>query len=244
MARTTPVSKGCTILLRPGLSAVGTPTGTPHGTVGAAGGGSGIDLEDWREAIGEFQRCVSQTAARHAGLVARRLGNNALVLFGYPEAHEHDAERAVRAGLELCAAPRPAAVGAPVRCRVGIATGLVIIGDVIGAGELRDHEIVGDTPNLAARLLTSAPPHTVAIDPATRRLIGNLFECRELAAAESTSGTEPLRAWQVLAESGVESRFEALRGAALSPLVGRDEEIDLLLRRWGAPLGWGTARSC
>jgi predicted ATPase/DNA-binding winged helix-turn-helix (wHTH) protein len=199
---------------------------------GAAAGAHGIDLEDWREAIGEFQRCVLETAERHKGLVYKPLGNNALVLFGYPEAHEHDAERAVRAGLELCAAPRPAAAGAPMRCRVGIATGLVIIGDVVGAGELRDHEIVGDAPNLAARLLTSAPPNTVTIDRATRRLIGNLFDCRERGAPEGASGSAPISCWQVLAESVVESRFEALRGAALSPLVGREEEIDLLLRRW------------
>jgi predicted ATPase len=168
-------------------------------------------------------------AARHEGFVARHLGNSALVLFGYPEAHEHNAEQAVRAGLELCEevrAPGPNA-DVPMRCRVGIASGLVIVG---GADGFRDREIVGETPNLAARL--AAPPGIVAIDPATRRLVGNLFDCRELDAVETTGGSVPMRRWEVLGESVVASRFEALRGSALSPPIGRDEEIELLLRRW------------
>jgi predicted ATPase/class 3 adenylate cyclase len=202
--------------------------------VDRAAGAHGMDLEDVHVAVREFRGCVSQTADRHDGLITRHLGNNALVLFGYPEAQEHDAERAVRAGLELCAAVRALRPGAgvPMRCRVGIATGLVIIGDFAGAGEFRDHEIVGDTPEFAVRLRASAEPDTVAIDPATRRLIGNLFECRELGTLKTTSSTEPVQSWRVLGESLVESRFEALRGSALTPLVGRDDEIDLLLRRW------------
>jgi adenylate cyclase len=197
--------------------------------VGPATGGR--DLEDWREAVGAFQRCVSEMADRHQGLVHRDLGNDALVLFGYPEAHEHDAERAVRAGFELCALVR--SLGAPVRCRVGIATGLVIIGgDPVGVGATRGESIVGDTPNLAARLQVTAPPDAVMIDSTTRRLIGDLFDCRELGAIVAADGSALMRSWQVLGESTVESRFEALRGSALSPLIGRDEEIDLLLRRW------------
>jgi class 3 adenylate cyclase/predicted ATPase len=202
--------------------------------VGVAPGAGDMDLEDLREAVGDFQRCVSETAGRHEGFVARCLGNSVLVLFGYPETHEHDAERAVRAGLDLCAAVRTLRpdAGVPMRCRVGIATGMVIIGDRAGIGALRDYEIVGDVPNLAARLLISAPPDMVAIDPGTRRLIGNLFDCRELGAIDTNGGTEPMRAWQVLGASIVASRFEALRGSVLNPLLGRDEEIDLLLRRW------------
>jgi len=202
--------------------------------VGAATGGDGGDLEDLRDAVEEFQRCISETAGRHEGLVARHFGNNVLILFGYPEAHEHEAEQAIRAGLEMCAAVRALRPAADVamRCRVGIATGMVIIDDRVRVGELRDGELVGGTPNLAARLAASARPDTVAVDPATRRLIGNLFDCRELGAIDTDGGSEPMRIWQVLGESVVESRFEALRGPALSPLVGRDEEIDLLLRRW------------
>jgi predicted ATPase/class 3 adenylate cyclase len=201
--------------------------------VGAAPGGDGAALEDLREAVGGFQRCVSEAADRHQGSVCRDLGNTALVLFGYPEAYEHEAEQAIRAGLELCAAVRTLRpdADAPVRCRVGIATGMVIVGDSDGVG-VAGESIVGDAPNLAARLSLSAPADTVAIEPSTRRMIGNLFDCRELGAIETAGGVEPIRSWQVLGESVVASRFEALRGSALSPLVGRDEELDLLLRRW------------
>jgi hypothetical protein len=163
-----------------------------------------------------------------------RVDQEEYVLFGYPAAHEHDAEQAVRAGLELSAAVKTLRPGAdvPMRCRVGIATGMVIVGDLVGVGELWAHRIIGDAPNLAARLQVSAQPDTVAIEPATRRLIGNLFDCCDLGAIATTSGTEPMRIWQVLGESIVASRFEALRGSALTRLVGRDEEIELLLRRW------------
>jgi hypothetical protein len=138
-----------------------------------------------------------------------------------------------RAGIELCAAIRtlrPCTLTL-TRCRVGIATGTVIIADAIGVGERPDHEIIGDTPDLAMRLQILAHPDTVAIEHTTRHLIGDLFDCRDLHAIE-ISGGEPVRRWQVLGERAVESRFEALRGSALSPLIGRDEEIDLLLRRW------------
>src|SRR5271163_4824174 len=175
--------------------------------VGVAAEVDGMDLEDLREAVSAFQRCVSETVDRHDGFVVSRLGNSVLVLFGYPTAHEHDAEQAVRAGLELCAAVgtlRPDAE-MPVRCRVGIATGTAVIGD-LSEGAFRDREIVGDAPNLAARLLVSASPDTVVIDRATRRLIGNLFDCRDLGAIDTTGGTEPVRIWQVLAESSVVSR--------------------------------------
>jgi class 3 adenylate cyclase len=202
--------------------------------VGAAPGGDGAALEDLREAIGGFQRCVAEAADRHQGSVYRELGNCALVMFGYPEAHEHDAEQAIRAGLELCATVRTLRGDAdlPVRCRVGVATGMVIVGDPVGAAVARGESIVGDAPNLAARLSLSSPHDTVAIEPATRRLIGNLFDCRELGAIETAGGNEPIRRWQVLGESLVASRFEALRGPALTPLVGRGEEIDVLSRRW------------
>jgi predicted ATPase len=119
-----------------------------------------------------------------------------------------------------------------MRCRVGIATGMVIVGDVVGVDEGRNREIVGDTPGLAARLQISTQPDTVAIERATRHLIGNLFDCRDLGTIDTTGGTEPVRIWQVLGANVGASRFEALHTAALAPLVGRDEEIDLLLRRW------------
>ena len=204
------------------------------GAIGVAARADGIGLEELLETIGAFQHCASEIVGRHSGFVASRLGNSVLVLFGYPAAHEHDAERAIHAGLELCAAVRTLSPDAdvPMRCRVGVATGMVIVGDLVGAGEVPDHGIVGDTPDLAARLQSSAQPDTVTIEPTTWRLIGNLFDCRDLGALDTNSDTEPIRRWLVLGESVVASRFEALRGSKLTPLVGRDEEIDLLLRRW------------
>ncbi len=202
--------------------------------IGVAARADGIGLEDLHEAIVAFQHCVSEIVGRHSGFVASRLGNSVLVLFGYPAAHEHDAERAIHAGLELCAAVRTLSPDAdvPMRCRVGVATGMVIVGDLVGAGEVADHGIVGDTPDLAVRLQSSAQPDTVTIEPTTWRLIGNLFDCHELGALDTNNDTELIRRWLVLGESAVASRFEALRGSKLTPLVGRDEEIDLLLRRW------------
>jgi DNA-binding winged helix-turn-helix (wHTH) protein len=201
--------------------------------VGDAGRPGDTDLEDRREAVSAFRHSASEVVSRHGGFIAGYLGSIALVLFGYPEADEDDAERAVRAGRELCTAirtigSRPQAV---LRCRVGIATGMAIIGDTVG-GEGGYHELVGDALDLAVGLRTSVQPDTVAIDPVTRRLIGDLFACRDLGALETHYGAEATRHWQVLGENAVESRFEALRGLALSPVIGRDEEIDLLLARW------------
>ena len=187
----------------------------------------------WKQSA-PFSTALSEIVGRHSGFVASRLGNSVLVLFGYPAAHEHDAERAIHAGLELCGAVRTLSPDAdvPMRCRVGIATGMVIVGDLVGAGEVPDHGIVGDTPDLAVRLQSSAQPDTVTIEPTTWRLIGNLFDCRDLGALDTNGDAKPIRRWLVLGESVVASRFEALRGSKLTPLVGRDEEIDLLLRRW------------
>jgi DNA-binding winged helix-turn-helix (wHTH) protein/predicted ATPase len=201
--------------------------------IGSVERADGLDLEDLRDAVGVFWQCIAAVVGRHDGRIAYYLGNTALVLFGYPAVREHNAEQAVRAGLELCVAVATPRSGADVRmqCRVGIATGLVIIGDAIGGGENGGPEIVGDIPDLAVLLQVSAQPNTVAIDPATRRLIGRLFDCRDLGAIETSA--RPIRHWQVAGERLVGSRFEALRGSALSPLIGRDEEIDLLLRRWG-----------
>jgi DNA-binding winged helix-turn-helix (wHTH) protein len=202
--------------------------------IGVAARADGIGLDDLLEAIGAFQRCVSEIVGRHGGFIASRLGNTVLVLFGYPTAHEHDAERAIHAGLELCAAVRNLRPDAdvPMRCRVGIATGMVIVGDLVGMGDVPDHGMVGEIPDLALRLQASAQPDTVTIEPTTLRLIGGLFDCRDLGALDMNSDTESICRWQVLGESAVASRFEALHGSKLTPLIGRDEEIDLLLRRW------------
>jgi hypothetical protein len=160
------------------------------------------------------------------------MGDGVLVYFGYPQAHEDDAERAVRAGLELIAAVNALKTGASLQTRVGIATGLVVVGDLIGTGSAQEQAVVGETPNLAARLQSIAEPNTVVIAESTRKLLGGLFELHDLGAKELKGIAERVRAWAALRRSAVESRFEALHASGLTALVGRDEELDLLLRRW------------
>jgi class 3 adenylate cyclase/predicted ATPase len=192
-----------------------------------------LDPEDLREVIGAYHRTVTEIVTRFDGLVSRYMGDGVLVYFGYPLAHEDDAERAVRAGLSIIDCVRRLDVkSVKLKTRVGIATGLVVVGDLIGAGAAQEQSVVGETPNLAARLQTLAEPNTVVIAAGTRRLVSDLFAYRDLGVVEVKGIAEPVPAWQVLRPSTVESRFEALHGSALTPLVGRDEEIDLLLRRW------------
>ena len=157
-----------------------------------------------------------------------------LVYFGWPRAHEGDAERAVHAGLELVAAVgRLRVYGVPLAARVGIATGLVMIGDLIDQDGAKEEALVGETPNLAARVQTLAEPGTVVVADGTRDLLGGLFEYQDLGMQRLKGFAKPLRCWRVVAESAAEGRFEALYGARLTPLVGREEEIALLLRCWG-----------
>jgi class 3 adenylate cyclase/predicted ATPase len=192
-----------------------------------------LDPEDLREIISAYHRSVGEVIAGFDGFVAKYMGDGVLVYFGYPQAHEDDAERAVRAGLGLIdAVGRLVVKSVKLQARVGIATGLVVVGDLTGEGTAQEQSVVGETPNLAARLQTLAEPGAVVIATGTRRLVGDLFEYRDLGAVEVKGITEPVPAWQVLRASVVASRFEALRRSVLTPLVGRDEEIDLLLRRW------------
>jgi class 3 adenylate cyclase len=192
-----------------------------------------LDPEDLREVIAAYHRTVAEIVAGFDGFVAKYMGDGVLVYFGYPRAHEDDAERAVRAGLGLVDAVGLIQVkAAKLQARVGIATGLVVVGDLIGEGSAQEQSVVGETPNLAARLQALAEPGAVVIAPRTRRLVGELFEYRDLGAVAVKGLAGPVPAWQVLRPSAVASRFEALRGSALAPLIGRDEEIDLLLRRW------------
>src|SRR5437660_2704146 len=192
-----------------------------------------LDPEDLREVYAVYHRAVAEIVAGFDGFVAKYMGDGVLVYFGYPRAHEDDAERAVRAGLGLIdAVGRLDVKSVKLQARVGIATGLVVVGDLIGEGSAQEQSVVGETPNLAARLQALAEPDAVVIAAGTRRLLGDLFEYRDLEAVEVRGIATPVSAWQVLRPSVVASRFEALRGAALTPLVGRGEEIDLLLRRW------------
>ena len=200
--------------------------------VGSTALSARMDPEDLREVISAYQKCVAETVQRFGGFVAKYMGDGVLVYFGYPQAHEDDAERAVRAALELIAAVGALRAASPLQTRVGIATGLVVVGDVIGSGEAQERGIVGETPNLAARLQGIAEPNTVAIADGTRRLLGNLFELEDLGQKDLKGIVGPVRAWAALRPSSVESRFEALHGAGLTTLVGREEELELLLRRW------------
>jgi predicted ATPase/class 3 adenylate cyclase len=192
-----------------------------------------LDPEDLREVIAAYHHAVADVAGTFEGFVAKYMGDGVLIYFGYPQAHEDDAERAVRAGLGAVeAVSRLDVKSANLQARVGIATGLVVVGDLIGEGSAQEQSVVGETPNLAARLQSIAEPGAVVIATNTHRLVGDLFEYLDLGAVAIRGLPEPVRVWQALRPSAVASRFEALRGSALTPLVGRDEEIDLLLRRW------------
>jgi class 3 adenylate cyclase/predicted ATPase len=200
--------------------------------VGSTALSTRLDPEDLREVIAAYQNCVAGTVRRLGGFVARYLGDGVLAYFGWPQAHEDDAERSVCAGLELVAAVAGIKAHAALQTRVGIATGLVVVGDLAETGEGRERGIVGETPNLAARLQTLAEPNTVVIAEGTRKLLGHLFELEDLGARELKGIPGLTRAWAVLRARTVESRFEALRAAHLTELVGRDEEREWLRRRW------------
>jgi class 3 adenylate cyclase len=207
--------------------------------VGSTALSTRFDPEDLRELIGVYHRCVADTVARFAGFVAKYMGDGVPIYFGYPEAHEDDAERAVRAGLAVIDAVGGLATPEALNVRLGIASGLVVVGDLIGVGAAQERAVVGETPNLAARLQTQAQPGMLVIAQSTRRQIGALFEIEDLGPQALAGFAEPQRAWRVVGEGSVLSRFEALRSDA-TPLVGRDEELDLLLRRWQqAMLGKG-----
>ena len=190
-----------------------------------------FDPEDLREIVGAYHRCVADTVGRFAGFVAKYMGDGVLVYFGYPQAHEDDAERAVRAGLAVIDAIGSLATPERLNVRLGVAGGLVVVGDLIGSGAAQERGVVGGTPNLAARLQGLAAPNTLVIGEATRRQVGGLFDLADLGPQALAGFAEPQPAWRVIRESGVLSRFEALRSGE-TPLVGRDEEVELLLRRW------------
>ena len=200
--------------------------------VGSTALSARMDPEDLREVISAYQKCVAETMRRLGGFVAKYMGDGVLIYFGYPQAHEDDAERAVRAGLELIAAVTALEASAPLQTRVGIATGIVVVGDLIGSGEAQERGIVGETPNLAARLQAIAEPNMVVVAEGTRKLLGNLFELDEIAPKELKGIAGPVQAWAVLRPASVESRFEAFHATGLTELVGREEELELLLRRW------------
>ena len=192
-----------------------------------------LDPEDMGRVIRAYQDCCAEVVARWGGHVAKYMGDGVLAYFGWPVAHEDDAERAVRAGLELIAAvARLQTGGGPLAARIGIATGVVMVGELVGEGAAQEEAVVGETPNLAARLQSLAEPGDVVISQATRRLVGGLFELADLGPLRLKGFAEPLAAWRVEGESRAEGRFEALHGQRLTPLVGREHELAMLMERW------------
>jgi class 3 adenylate cyclase/tetratricopeptide (TPR) repeat protein len=196
--------------------------------VGSTALSAQLDPEDLHEVIGAYHRRVAAMVQSLNGYVAKYMGDGVLIYFGYPQAHEDDVERAVRAALALTES-------APVHppCRIGIETGMVVVGDLVGSGEAQERGVVGETPNLAARLQAIAEPDSVVIGPGTRRLLGTLFDLHDLGTVTVPGIAAPLRAWRVLRPASIDSRFEAFRGSTpLSPLIGREDDLAILLRRW------------
>jgi class 3 adenylate cyclase/tetratricopeptide (TPR) repeat protein len=192
-----------------------------------------LDPEDLRDVITAYHQRVAAIVEEADGYVARYMGDGVLVYFGYPRAHEDSAERALRAALAIAdAVPRLDTAGERLDVRIGIATGLVVVGDLVGIGAGGEHQVVGDTPNLAARLQSLAAPNTALIDAATRQLVGEMFECRELGAVEVRGFGQPVPLWQVVRPHASASRFDGLRAAASTSLIGRDDEVEALGRLW------------
>src|SRR5262249_19622308 len=194
--------------------------------------------EDMRVVIDAYHAACARITRTYDGFLAEFRGDGILAYFGYPIAHEDDAERTVRAGLDIIAAVAQleTRAGEPLAVRIGIATGLVVVGDLSREGALRERAVVGETPNLAARLQTLAEPGTIVVAASTRRLLGDLFLLRDLGLHEVKGIAEPVAAWAVEGVSDSESRFEAVRTAGLTRLIGRGEELDFLLEGPRPPL--------
>lgn len=207
--------------------------------VGSTALSAGIDPEDMREVLRSYQNAVTGGIARVNGHVAKLMGDGVLVYFGWPKAHEDDAERAVRAGLAIAEAVGrlKAPSGDPIAARVGIATGVVIVGDLVGEGAAKEEAVIGETPNLAARLQGVALPGTVTIAEGTRRLLGEVFELRELGPHQFKGFDHPVPYFQVMGERPAGSRFEAQRSGRNLPMVGRDQELALVFERWRQTAG-------
>jgi len=192
-----------------------------------------LDPEDMGQLVRAYQGCCADVIERWGGYVAKYMGDGVLAYFGDPRAHEDEAERAVRAGLELVGAvARLETTGHRLAARVGIATGLVMVGDLIGEGAAREEAVGGETPNLAARLQALAAPGTVVVAASTRHLLGGLFELDDLGPVRLKGFAEPHAAFRVVGEGRAESRFEAMHAAGLTPLIGREHELEILLERW------------
>ncbi|HEV3194319.1 MAG TPA: adenylate/guanylate cyclase domain-containing protein, partial [Polyangiaceae bacterium] len=193
-----------------------------------------LDPEDQRDVVATFHACCAKEIKLLGGMVAQYLGDGVLAYFGYPSAHENDAERAILAGLAILngVAQLKAGADAPVQARIAVGSGVVVVGGVGRQGVTQENAAIGETTNLVARLQAIAEPNSLVISPATHRLVGALFEYRDLGRHALKGFSEPVHVRQVLGLGKVESRFEALHASGLTALVGREEESELLLRRW------------
>jgi class 3 adenylate cyclase/predicted ATPase len=201
--------------------------------VGSTALAARLDPEDLRDVIQRYQNTVAGEVARYEGHVAKFMGDGVLVYFGYPRAHEDEAERAVRAGLGIVAAmDGKTAAGERLQVRIGVATGQVVVGDLVGQGAAQEEAVIGETPNLAARLQALAEPDSVVVAQATRDLLGGLFEVKSLRSRKLAGFAERVKSWRVLGERTVGSRFEASHGGGLNFFVGRSQELSLLKERW------------
>jgi class 3 adenylate cyclase/predicted ATPase len=203
--------------------------------VGSTSLSARLDPEDFRKILFEFQRCCSEAIRRYDGHIARLMGDGVLAYFGFPSAHEDDAERAVKAALEIVESLPALVVPATgkLEVRIGIASGLVVVGDLIGEGPSREFALVGDAPNLASRLQALAEPSQILVAPSTRLLLGGLFEFADLGEHNLKGFQRPVRVWRVVAQGSVSSRFEARTSLHLTPLIGRQSEVRLLQKQYG-----------
>ena len=198
---------------------------------------SQLDPEDLREVVRAYQEACSKVITRFDGHIAQYLGDGLLVYFGYPLAHEDDAQRAVRAGLGMVEALGQLNTrlawerGVQLAVRLGVHTGLVVVGDV-GGGTRQEQLAHGETPNLTARLQGIAAPNTLVISAATLQLLGGFFACQSLGTPFLKGIAQPLDVYQVLYESTARSRLDVASSTGLTPLVGREQEVGLLLERW------------
>ncbi len=197
-----------------------------------------LDPEDLRFIMRQYQEAASNSIKAHDGFVAKLLGDGILVYFGFPKAKENDCERAVRAGLEVIEAVNQIRTNTntirSLQVRIGIATGLVVVGEMAGAEAIEAHAVVGETPNLAARLQSIADPGAVIVSSETKDLVGAIFEYKDLGSKSIAGFERPVHAWQVVREAWANSRFDVLRGAYMTALIGRDEQVEILGRRWAA----------
>jgi class 3 adenylate cyclase/tetratricopeptide (TPR) repeat protein len=199
--------------------------------VGSTALSASLDPEDLSDLIRKYQQYVSEAVARYDGFIAKYMGDGILVYFGYPSAKETDAERAILTAIEIVKSSSTIAspTGEPIEVRIGISTGLVVVGEIIGQGESQERNIVGETPNRAARLQAVAEPDWIVVDASTRRLVGELFGFVDLGEATLKGFSNPVHIWRIIGTTESRNRFQALRSERVLPLVGREEELNFLL---------------